>query len=619
MAFFVIVNTFNPPSFMEYPKISEDHQKRIVDLDNEIRSIENRLEISLCILSKHKDAYEKCQQDMTLPGVRNDGHDRRLGKIKSRLDKKQALIDKLKTVLKEKEELLERLRGQLNEVFSFDPVGEQYRSSESEFSKATDLDWRIPNSRFKTFQDIFAAPGYRLVPKETGIYSGEDYDRIPLDVCVADPNRISKNLMDEFGLGTMTKGMTQFERMKVKAGAIPKVKDLFEHTKPLSPFSPDSKGDSYRLLVVEKYSPEHDGKIICPRSQGRQSPIKDRKIAQVFDSAYMAYRKSAHPETGYEHEKAKLFAIKLRVEGYRNQLIGMKKDNPKLAEIQSGITAEVEDFEHVTNHFKREAGDILKEVQPIRDLLGRHNPGRACARLVKAIGDLDARLPEIMEISKAMHEDKGILSMRIMQDEAVMDKSFDDFKGICGLVKQYEPRAENGPLFDRVGVFKDEMELMLKGMADLETLKVRPFNLYASNLKIRKQAIEEALESGDVCAVKKDAVKAFIVAKIFRIQKKTEEILKDVSLMPSDTSVSVLLGIAEELNGVAVERQVFPLVETEYEAVYKTLKENIRKLVAGLRTYDSVGLDDEQKLKMYGRLKKYLEDIDFPAILSQLN
>jgi len=596
---------------MEYPKIKDSYDKKIAELEDEIKRREAQLEIELGILRKYEKRYDENQ---LLPGI-SAKDDLRLTRIKIRMSKKQERIKELQERLREKEELLERMRGEINEILSFDPIREQYEPVKDEFKKATDEDWRIRNSRFKAFQDVFAAPGYRMVPIETGIYGGADYDNIPLDVCVVDPERINNGILKEFGLGQIDREMTPFEKMKVRTGAIPKVKDLFEHTKPMLPFDSHEKGDSYRLLVIEGYSPEHDGKILCARHQGRQSPIKDRKVLHTFDSVYTAYRSAAHPESGYQDERAKLFGIKLRVDGYRKQIIGMKKDDPKLDEIKDKISKEVENFEGVINPHKREAGDIIKEVQPIKDMLGRHNPGRACARLVKAIDELQERFPEIMAISEAMHEDKEILSTRIMQDEAVMDKCFDDFKAACELIKQYEHREENGPLF----VFNGEVGLLLKGMADFDTLKVRPFSLYASNLKARKHAIECALGNGDFCAAKKEAVKGFIIAKIFRIQKKSEEMLKDISLMPEETSIATLLGIAEELHGVANERQVFPFLRTEYERTYEALEQSIRKLAEGLKVYNQAGLEDRQKLQMYKRLKKYLEDLDFLAILSQLN
>ena len=611
----------------------DNYRDEIDKLDKAINKAERTLEREGSILEKHQISLDNKGAQYTLfDALHTEDEeaaaqfkiDNKLTVTEERHRKKAEAIENIKVKLTAMRELRDLMKSEIEALF--DPYESQHAEVKGEFRKATNEDWkRIPNSVWKTYQDIFAPPGYRTVPRDAGIFDGAEYDNIPLDSCVIDPNpkRSAARFVKEFGLAEMPGDATLFQQMQTILDAKPEIAKVFSHLKPMSPYGPDGSADSYRLLVLRDYNLEHDGKIVAPIFLGRTSRIQDRKVFQTFDSVYGAHRKALHADKSYEAEAPKIFGLQSRVKAINTQTRGLKKGNPKIEVICEQLSKEVEILERATNHFKAEAGDILKAVAGIKDSLGRHNAGKACTQMVAVLSRLNKRMPQIHEKSKAMGSDEKALSMRIDRAEAIMDVCFNEFLEICKNTERFEKNNGNGPLFQGYNDLKNNVNSALTILSEIDSLTLRPFNLYAAKLREKAEVIQKALEEKDIEALRISAIKAFIISKIFKVQQERESIMRDITLLPDTTSVESLLEKAEDLLAVVAEKQVYPLVKTSYEPHYIEIHIKIAKIAERLKVYNGIDFDEkenrEKRTKMYGDFKKYLEGINFPKILEELD
>lgn len=613
-------------------RLKEANIKKIAKLEEDILRTREKIYRTAAVLVKHETAYKNKQKyydeyerlkEEDPESAQEIWEKRKLGVTKTNVEGRTKDIKDMEGGIPATEELLDKLNREINEILAFNPIRDQLQSVQGEFRKTTKKEWgRIPNSVFKTMQDIFVPPGHRVVPKEAGIFDREFRDNLPLDACIIDPERIPEWFLEDFGIAEFPKGLTSFEKLKIKTESIPEVIRLFQHLKPMSPYDPRAKGDKYRLLAVEGYNDVHDGKIIAPRFLGKVSRDEDRKFMQVFNSAYSAHRKAEYIEKGYSRESGKIHGMKQRIESIRKQIQGMKDNDPKKDEIIEKLAAEIEELKNVTSYFKHEAYDIFKEVRNIKlkDKRGKHNPGRACARIVGALGRLDKRLPEIFEKSKASYEDKYTLSMRIDGAKAVLNQGFRDFRDICDLIYNEQKAEDYGPLFGKKSEdLAGDINELLEKLPDFDSLKIRPFNQCADKLKKKVELIKKGLEKGERETVRNEAIKAFVICKIFKIQDERENILHDISLVPEETSVEFVLNMAKRLQKATEAREVFPNVKVGYHDVYADLQEKVKVLREKLQEYEEMELTPDKRREMYKRLKKYLKKIDFPAILNDLN
>jgi len=612
---------------MEFPRVKDQTEKHLSDMEAKIETTREKIERALDILNDHKLTIANKQKDyerymelqITDPIAAETFYEKKkLGVSHDRKQKKEYEVEDLEQKIDDLAELQKQLHVELKLLVNFTPIQDQFQEVQSEFFRATNKAWEIPNSKFKTFQDIFAAPGYRVLPKQGGIYDGAGYDNIPLDVCVMDPRYVPKWFLEEFELADLSNDLTTFQKIQTRTEAKPKIVDFFDHLQPMSPYGPDENDGSHRLLVLQDYNSGHDGKIIAPTS--RIAKDENRKIMQKFDSIYKAQRRVGHVKEGYQEERPTIFTVQNKVKSILGRTKGLKKDDPETDKICEAILAEVKNLEGVINVYKHNAYSTLREVRKLKDSIGRHNPGATCTRLLAVIKDLKKRLPEIFRISESMNVDKDTLNMRIDFAEGAMSHCLNQFEGICKQLEEAKLRQEHGPLFgkDPDKVF-ESVKKELHSPEDVEILQVRPFNLYSAKIAKRKEAMKTALEAGDQDTLEKEAVKIFVICKIFEIQSRRESILHDVSLAPEETKLESLMEMAKRIQDVTEAREVLPDVQVGYHNVYADLQNRAGELVRGLKHYDKKGLNPDQKREMYERLKKYLEEIDFPAIIEQLD
>jgi len=508
-------------------------------------------------------------------------------------------VEELREKLEAEEALVKRTRQLIASLDDFHPVQRHLEELPDNFRVASSGEWCIPNSRFKTFQDVYTPREAKILPRDAKGASRQFYDGLPLDPCPVDPERISDALAEGLGLGEL-EGLSEIEKLHEKDKMIPGLKKIFSHARPISASGFSS---SHRVMVIADYYEEQDGKLIVTHRPGGKGVDRDQKTAHVYNSIYDAHRRTIHADSGYEAEREKVHGIIARIRQIQSELRNKKKDDPELDDVKKRITGEAEILSHVINQFKSEARDILVDVTPLTDSLGRFNPGATCARLLKAARNMEGRLPEIFDKSKYIWEDKRALGSKVDQSRQIMHQSLLAYRRLCEELQG-----------QRFGFAAQS----LSQMPPLDGLNERPFNLYAAKLTEAKFAIKDGLEATDGDFVREQSVNAYVICKIFEVQHERERILKDIAASPMETTIESLLGRARRLNEVVQAREVFPQIRTSYAQVYSELEKKIADLVRGLEHYGKEDLSEPEKLAMYGRLKQYLEDIDFAEILENL-
>ena len=609
----------------------EELRSRLKD-SRKIEKEEELLEKLSATIRNKQPAYERYQKLYTgdPEAAKEYWEKMKLSVTWNKLREKFLEVLDLNRQLKGIPDLRKELERELEAISEFKPMEEQANNpiTQEHFRKADSKEWgKSRSSRLKLAQDIFTPPRKRRVPKEEGLYENTPHDEIPLECCVFNPSLIPNRFLERFKLTEkFTKDMTPFQKMKRKAEAIPDVKTFFEHLEPLF------KG-VYRLLVLKDYDPEFDGIIIYSRYLGMLPEPVDRKIMQVFDNVYSARRKTEHEDKGYEAELPKIKSAELRIRAINKQVGAIRAKDPdrelKEEEACKKLAEEIKELQRITNYYKRSAREVLKNIAELKDSLGRKNLAATCAQLLTVLRHIKERPQQIFGKSKYTSKDRNILNLYISEGEPVLQACFRGFKELCqelsnaGLAKRKKRKTKSKQvelLGDQNGYLSRAIFAHLESLPDFSGLPVRPFNLYIRKLQEKCNAIIKAMKASDYETVRDESLKAYVICKIFEVQKVMEKVLRDISLLPLETHVGVLFEKAKKLDKVVKGREVFPNMEVKsYKAVYGELEKKIGDFVRGLEHYKEKDLPPEKRKVMYSRLKEFLEEIDFEAILAELD
>lgn len=572
-----------------YEQMSSEQVARLEKLEEKIGKVRESLGRSLSILASH---------ETTLSNRQACGKNTEVAE--QRIENKRALVEKLELRLKKLEAMSTIIRDDIRRFLNFSPIEDALKDLPSEFRIAGKGEWRNMNSRFKTYQDVFTPVGARVIPVTDKRLSRKEWDSLPMDKCPIDPELVPDWLVEEFELADLY-GKTDIEKLETKAGLAPELADFFAHLHPTT-----AHGEaSYRLMTPQAYDPNHDGKILRFSFTSRKKETEDdRKIMQSHDNIYAAHRGVYHMDHGKEKETVKIHGIIGRVDAINRDIVGKKKDDPKLKKLIDELLTEIGLIEGSRNFYKMEAHDIMVEISDIKDSLGKHNPGASCARLVRALNRLKKRLPQMFEKNRWNLTDRQIIGETIEKGKETMDTAFERYLELCHTI-------ENG---------KDEKAIRdcLNKLPDLSNLRVRPFSQYAFTLNLKRHSIERALEAADMEAVRDEAIDAYVAAKTFQVQHEREKILRDIAASPMQVSVDELLERAIKLCDAVRSKQTFPNVRTCCNEAYDEMARHLDKLVRGLETYQTKALSAPERQAMYQRLKLFLEKINFTEVLEKL-
>lgn len=499
------------------------------------------------------------------------------------------------------------------------------RTASGDFSHVRDpRAWQLPASRWKTFHDLFVPPACRLRPTHDGRFGRTDHDDIPLENAVTDPGAFPAWFLQEFGFATLPRDARPVARLAERLKAAPRVATLFQKAEPLNGYGRGGNPQpNYRFLRVAGEGTLQDGKLMHSYYTGAEPESSDRKVLQVFDSAYAARRQTDYAARGLTHELFNITAMEARVGVLQKKLAARGRDDQpaKEAAIRQAILEEIELLQGDSNYFKHTAHDILEDVSDLKDSLGRYNPGVACARLLRAVSLLKERLPQAFRISRYVSEDQGVVQLEIARSEAALNPYFDALRDLCHRLGP----ARRNPVFTGAENYAEQMRYLRRNLFEpmdslpsLEGLPVRPFNLYAAKLQEKIAAVHAAVTARDFDATSKEATRAFIISKIFHVQQAVERTIHEISLLPFDTSLEVLAEKASALEELVLAREAFKDIVVDYYEVYHPLQEKILGWKRGIEHYRQQPLTPDERAAVYQRMKCYLEAIDFPAILAGL-
>lgn len=633
---------------MPYPKHAEEIELKIKTLDQDIARTRKRIEQATKVLDKHqlaqknkKGDYEEFDAlvDADPKAAEELDAKKKLTVSKDRTEKKQGEIEIIRTQFAD---LLSQREGLAKEKVAFsnyDPLQEHLKDpaikeAMKEFKTTKVL--RKSNSKFTTLEALFARPEHRVVAKPEGKFGLTPLDQLPLELVTMDPDLIPDWLLEEFALAQIPANASTLAVLQAKIEAMPKVRELFKKASPLGIQREGIEQPwlNHRLLAVQGMGEEHDGKILYSRYHGKAEEKSDRKMLQVFHSAYDSHRKTDHADKRYQEETPKILLAEFRIQGIHQEVLEIRKDDPEAATKKEGIRLrlieEVQLLRHATNVHKRSAFDSLLASVELKDSMGRDNLGAACARLLRALGQIRHRRPQIYKRSQFGHADQQTLDEAIGKGESYLS----EYRVAAKAMLQKMPCLKSNPVFNGatkgLGNQTDAVTVALVGPLRSMMLRsdfplVRPFNLYKIILERILDSIQASIRLEKTGTQDKYAItsvevsKAFHLMQLFDFQKRIERLIKEVSLN-SALDFNSLTSKAIALENVVLTPEI-PLsgVSAPYRTAYEVVAKMAQGLVRGLRHYSGKKLSSEETSERRLSLKAYLESVDFPAILSTLD
>lgn len=618
--------------------VSESNAERYLSkIEGEIESLRARYEKVTEILGKHQQTAEAKKSRGEKQGItwkRIQAKRKEAGKLGSRIVIVEPRLEIAKRYVKN---VRDHIRGQLEQPLM------------QEFVEIDKKDRKKVRSKRDVLRLLYVSPEHWMEASETGKYRDSTDDDIPYEINVIDPGRISEETLEKLGIADFDDAYEPYHHYYRKVKAIPRLIELFEKAIPLTKLTDDGPRDNFRLMAIHDFDPEHDGKILWPRYRGTKSEEEDTKILQIYSDGYSAFRKASYVDRGYEREVHHLSQAASLLVLALDSAKKIRKHQPGAshakAVIQEQLTKACRHLETVSrrrgkpskgrssvkNFYKKQSLEILKQIRELKDSLGRENLLVTSKRLEKAVKLFQFRPVQVTGKAEAGYEDKICLLNENNNSEATLDRCFDALQQVCTRLDNarsssaFDPKKRAGSLTKRVSEFVLEpfgnrQTGLNNAFGMLDRLKIRPFNLYAAKIKARIKALNNEIEKGNYNEATREAVKAFILTKIFKAQKEIEHVFRDISLSPSDTDLDYMTDQIEELYEVISETEVFPKVKVEaYEKAYQKIQRKIKSMLRGLKIYQKRRLGVGKRREMYHRLREFLEEFDFTEILEGLD
>lgn len=275
---------------------------------------------------------------------------------------------------------------------------------------------RLPHSPFKLFQEIFSDPSQYVVPsiEQTGrtfVFEERNLRTLSLEPCLIHPDRISDATVQALHLAEVPPRMPALEKLKRKAKAIPRLREIFTNAAPL-------RNNNHRIHIVRDGNPAINGKILYTR---KNLSHPEQKELRVYPDLYSAYRKTHHQEKNSDEELGLLLCLKIELEQHQQALLDYRASMPdeekKNLRSKTGLLAIrfQRTLKKVRNDHKVEA---LVMLQKTEHLLEMKNVTAALTCIVGILNRLRERRPdEMREKSRFNADDRFILQEKIVEGE----------------------------------------------------------------------------------------------------------------------------------------------------------------------------------------------------------
>lgn len=568
----------------------EKPSKRPQSLHEKLRGQRNRMAQQIESLGDQiKEARAISKRH--LEAGRDEFHEKKELLIKQLIEKRKLLIITRR-----------RIASQLDKLSSSNVVQNQRRRKDvkKDFIFASKKSYwdRVPNSKFKVFQEMHAARRYWTVPKREGTWGRVDAHKLPLLHTVVDPSRVSADFLNHFDIPekSLLYGQDDPVQDYITAGdSVDDLKGFYqEHVYPLTDFGTESGHPNFRLLTVHDHSDEHDGEIIHPRRKSNRSMLKEPAI---FRDAYSLRRKTRHMGKGYDQEGANIAEALQAVNSIHAKLGAINADDPKDEKVRKQRDAKSSlkqkpELSGVRDADKVEARVAL-DATDLTDSRGQVNPAANMAKLVKVREHLGGRGKSVRRITDITDKDKEQLEEAIQQSEAFLLKYGEACKSF----------HDGGSLAHRDG--QDRLTSVPRSDLTFPKLKLRPFRFYAAKLSEIDQNGYDLGREDKTKEQRQELFKGHVICQVFKVQKAFEECLAEISLNGGFTRKE-LVQKARELYKVARNNQV-----EGYEAVFEDLMEVVNEI--GQYLNDNPDGLTRETLRL--ALKEYLKSVDFQVVL----
>jgi hypothetical protein len=518
--------------------------------------------------------------------------------------------------------------------------------------------WRkLPNSRFKRFQETFCEPTDYAIPKPNlevpcvEYPSRETLNTCALTGCLVSPARIPFKLLVDLGIVPKpdTK-LTDLEALAIKAqpSVIQTLKAVFESTELLAGQNPrftivrSPSQATARAYPKAKALPEScTGALIYTREnvaidrssvKNQRSPwVAPQLIPAFFANVYSARRKTEHQTATYKLETTTIGSLALewnelnaraRHEWRRAAPQEVKQDiRDALVRLVGRSREELRSVEH---HLKQQAA---KSFEALEERLnnGSNNITTHITTVNAAVTRLEKRLSTMPYKSGHNTVDGDQLTQAIEKGERALDlirKSL--FPAGCRLRDEINRRdsfftqrgLSEGERTRQAHVLLSRMDIPFAALNEVPA--VRPFRAFAAAHKAVLSELRSSVLSQDAKQAQQAMVKLVVFSKLQRANAIFEK-LRSLTSGSQAVPLKEIRQHASSLSSLLEMRSVFPhTTAPQFQPVYEGLQRKVRAMANRLNEYHSQGLDLDERSQMYSRLRAYLDKTDLEKVTNEL-
>lgn len=528
--------------------------------------------------------------------------------------------------------------GDIEELEGFNETGEKLQL----------LLWsKLPNCRFKRFQELFCKPEDFCLPRfrvegQTLIFENiAAIHLLSLAPVMVDIDRVPDALLEHVQLVTFDdEDKDRIVYLKKKAAAIPQFKEIFETAEQLTPYNE-------RILIIRsadtlpatientaRGAPAAlEGGLLYIRSDERIKNGEEKngrfpsRVAQYFPDAYSAERKTFHQEEVYVQEISQLARLIVRLKNMNGELnrnwkasTPQEEKNGMRSRANALFTECAETLELCGNRFKVAAKTHLTKIQSLigEDIKKAPNVSAAMTCMVATRESLEKRHGDMRFKGRYNQDDRQGLAEGISLHEAELGEYA---KG----VKIVASRLENKPaLFESTTLTEAQIHTNVAGILTplhpdtIAGVRLAPFMTYAVRLREKYDLLESALSAQEKEKSQDVLIQMHLILKFLEVQKTFERIKKDI-MDPRFVTVGRIRSFISEVSGVFSAFQICTdrIVES-YIAPFKSMNEQLNRIEERLKIYEGRDLDLSQRTEMFKRLKEFLDTFDISKIVADL-
>ena len=508
---------------------------------------------------------------------------------------------------------------------------------------------KVPNSRFKRFQELFVRPEHLAVPRFEITKDGDvefgavDFNAISLLGCLVSADRIPDDLAESLKLCDFTEeNGDPFARLQKKADIIPELKKIWESTRQLQKghhrllaveeplpdvdsLYPGIRGPDPSVLGTVLYVREHENGHTMQTRAKKAAPPPRNLVVQHYESVYGAYRKTKREEITYDREITALTEMAGDIAHLNRRIDTQWMDASLRDELRStagtiGLRC-IDLLKKCENKYKIQARDLIEKFVDLKDASDRENVTVALSRMVAAINRFSKRFEDMDPKGGYNQRDRMVLKRQITAHE----KGLGDYRTALEAASTHilnglallNPAVKLSDAQRSSNVLGVERRLDLSPDR-LSPVQLRPFRTYRDALGHEYAGLHAALEDRDRNGAIDQAIKMHVIGKYQEVRVCFER-MKECTLDPENIAVSNIRTFVTTLRNIFAERQIFPdHTVPSYAAPFDAMCRNLKAIEDRLAWYEGSDLDVSHRTEIYKKLKSYLDTFDIENIVRSL-